>query len=364
MSEIDMKQYLADLNDKSLNLPDLDDSIITADDLPGIRFFIPSGSTLLNKALSGRPVGGGYPAGRFIEIFGEPAHGKTTLALHAVKEMQEMGGIAHIFDTECALALDRCKKIGVDTSKLVVLRDNTVEAVFEKMERIVSACTKHGKKGLIVWDSIASTTTEAEAEADYNESSYGIHARLLSKSLRKFVSHLGNSDVCLIAINQLKQNIGGYGPSDATLGGEGPKFHSSIRLHVKKKGTLAEVHEDTSLKDRNLFVGIKSDITTVKNKITSPNITVNVPIRNENGIDDKASFVDFLIMSGAIKQAGAWCSLEFKGEVIKFYASQFEEKLEKNPELKQHMYSIIDSYNIINKQFIPLETSSPEAVNK
>jgi len=311
------------------------------------EYYVPSGDIFLDKLLTGKLVGGGYPAGRLIEIFGEPSHGKTTLAMQAVIGMQNMGGEVLLFDTERAISKERCIAMGVDPNRLLLVQDSTVEDVFASMEEAIITLKKQETPALIVWDSIAGTTTKAEDDADYDKNSMGLHARALSKGFRKLTPLLADSNVVLLAINQRKTDLTNQW-NHATLGGKAAAFHSSIRLWVKRVSDFTEKIQDENGVDRENTAGIKTRVTSIKNKITSPNRSTTVFIRHKTGVDPQMSIIEFLVDHKIVTQSGAWCKLDFNGEKLSFYPSKFIEKLETVDGLKDYIDSIIDSYDLVS----------------
>lgn len=322
----------------------------------GVPYYIPSGSKFLDKLISGKVTGGGYPAGKLIEIFGDPAHGKTTLGIEALKGMQKLGGVSILFDTEASINRERCLALGIDEKELIVVKANTVESVFEKLETLMDLLIEKKKEGLVLWDSIAGTTTNVEDAADYGQMGMSIHARLMSQSLRKIVYQLEKSRVCLIVINQAKANFEDeWNP--ATLGGEAPRFHASVRLWIRKLGGMSGELLVTDEKGVGSSVGIRSSITTVKNKITSPRRKIVVNIRHKTGIDETLSILEFLKEQGIAKVAGAWTKIELPKkdgtkEEISFYQKDFLSRLETVPGLKEYVEDLIDTYDVIDNVFV------------
>lgn len=329
------------------------DACYTLSQHKGIPYYIPSGSRFLDKLISGKLVGGGYPAGKLIEIFGHPSEGKTTLGIEALKGMQKMGGISILFDTEASINRERCVAQGINDKELIIVKANTVEDVFEKLETLIELLVSKGKKGLVVWDSVAGTTTEAEEAKDYVlGGARAEHARLMSMSLRKITYRLEKSDVCLIMINQAKSNFDDpWNP--ATLGGEAPRFHSSVRLWVRRVGDLSVANENPrNPKDTTVTVGIKSEVRTVKNKITSPLRKTQVNIFHKTGVDEESSIINFLLEQGIAKQAGAWTKMKFGDQELSFYQKDFLEKMNTVPGLKDYVNNLIDKYDLIDNKFI------------
>lgn len=344
-------------------------SVQTLDDVKRIPYYVHSGSKFLDKLISGKLVNGGYPAGRIVEIYGDPSHGKTTLAVHALAAMQRMGGLAILFDTESAIDPVRTADLGVDPSKLLVAKARTVEKVFETIEKLIDSIVEKKLKALVVWDSLAATTTEKEDENEYGQAGMSIHARLLSQALRKIVSKIEDADVCLVLLNQLKVNpMDPY--SDATLGGKAPKFHASVRLHVKKRGDIKEtVETEMNVKhqrDKLKSVGIKVEVVSTKNKITSPFRDVELTLFHKTGLDDDRCILEFLetyINPDTVDKetgkghpyvtaSGAWRRIKFNDKEISFYPNQFSDKLKEVEGLRDYVNDIVDRFDLIEKRIL------------
>ena len=194
---------------------------------------IPSGSILLDEALGV----GGYPKGRIIEVYGPESSGKTTLALHAIAEAQKQGGIAAFVDAEHALDPTYAKSLGVNTDELWVSQPDTGEQALEIAESLV----RSGAVDIIVIDSVAALTPQAEIEGDMGDSHMGLQARLMSQALRKLTGTISKSGCCLVFINQIRMKIGVmFGNPETTTGGNALKFYSSVRLEVRRIETLTQ----------------------------------------------------------------------------------------------------------------------------
>lgn len=252
---------------------------------------IPSGSILLDEALGV----GGYPRGRIIEIYGPESSGKTTLALHAIAEAQKKGGIAAFIDAEHALDPVYAKNLGVNTDELWVSQPDNGEQALEICESLV----RSGAVDIIVIDSVAALTPQAEIEGDMGEAHMGLQARLMSQALRKLTGSLSKSKTILIFINQIRMKIGVmFGNPETTTGGNALKFYSSIRIEVRRIETIERGDEEA--------IGNKVRVKVVKNKVAPPFRRVELEIMFGKGISASASLIDAAVKCGIIDKKGAW----------------------------------------------------------
>lgn len=252
---------------------------------------IPSGSILLDAALGI----GGYPKGRIIEIYGPESSGKTTLALHAIAEAQKKGGIAAFIDAEHALDPAYARKLGVDIDELWVSQPDTGEQALEIAESLV----RSGAVDIIVVDSVAALTPQAEIEGDMGDSHMGLQARLMSQALRKLTGTISKSGACLVFINQIRMKIGVmFGNPETTTGGNALKFYSSLRLEVRKIETIAKNNEEA--------LGNRVRVKVVKNKVAPPFKKVELEIIFGQGISASASLLDAAVNYEIIEKSGSW----------------------------------------------------------
>jgi recombination protein RecA len=262
----------------------------TGADVVGIEV-VPSGSILLDEALGI----GGYPRGRIIEIYGPESSGKTTLALHAIAEAQKMGGIAAFIDAEHALDPQYAKNLGVNIDDLWVSQPDTGEQGLEIAENLV----RSGAVDIIVVDSVAALTPQAEIEGDMGDSHMGLQARLMSQALRKLTGIIGKSKCIIIFINQIRMKIGVmFGNPETTTGGNALKFYASIRLEVRKIETIDKGEEDA--------VGNRVRVKVVKNKVAPPFRKVELDVIFGKGISATASLLDAAVKHEFIDKKGAW----------------------------------------------------------
>ncbi len=256
-----------------------------------------SGSVALDLAL-----GGGYPKGRIIEIFGPESSGKTTVALHAIAEVQKQGGRAAFIDAEHALDPVYAKKLGVDVNELLLSQPDTGEQALE----IVDALVRSEAISIIVVDSVAALVPQAEIDGDMGEAHVGLQARLMSQALRKLSGTISKTKTTAIFINQLREKVGVmFGNPETTPGGRALKFYASIRLDVRK---------GESIKVGEKYIGSKTNIKVVKNKIAPPFKTATVEIMYGEGISKEGELVDLAAEANILEKSGAWYS--YNGEKI------------------------------------------------
>jgi recombination protein RecA len=251
---------------------------------------IPTGSIALDVALGI----GGLPRGRIVEVYGPESSGKTTVALHAIANVQRAGGIAAFIDAEHALDPDYAKALGVDTDALLVSQPDTGEQALEITDMLV----RSGALDIIVIDSVAALVPRAEIEGEMGDSHVGLQARLMSQALRKITGALSNSNTTAIFINQLREKIGVmFGSPETTSGGRALKFYSSVRLDVRRI---------ESLKDGSDVVGNRTRVKVVKNKVAAPFKQAEFDIMYGQGISREGSLIDVGVEQSIIRKAGAW----------------------------------------------------------
>ena len=259
---------------------------------------VSSGSLMLDRALGV----GGYPKGRIIEIFGPESSGKTTIALHAIAEVQKTGGRAAFIDAEHALDPVYAKKLGVDTDELLLSQPDTGEQALE----IVEALVRSEAMSIIVIDSVAALVPQAEIEGEMGDSHVGLQARLMSQALRKLGGIINKTNTICIFINQLREKVGVmFGNPETTPGGRALKFYSTVRLDVRR-GEQIKVNGDV--------LGNKTVIKVVKNKVAPPFKTAEVEIMYGEGISKIGEVIDLAASMGIVDKSGAWFS--YKGEKI------------------------------------------------
>ncbi len=275
---------------------------------------VPTGSIGLDLALGV----GGLPRGRVVEIYGPESSGKTTLALHAIAEVQRQGGIAAFIDAEHALDVTYARKVGVSLADLLVSQPDTGEQALEIAEQLV----RSGACDLVVVDSVAALVPKAEIEGEMGDPHMGVQARLMSQALRKLTAVVSRNQSIVVFINQIRMKIGVvFGNPETTTGGHALKFYASVRLDIRRIGQV---------KDGDQVVGSRTRVKVVKNKVAPPFREAEFDVRYGVGVDRHAEAIDLAADRGIVEKSGAHFALE--GERIGQGRERAVEWLRANPE--------------------------------
>ena len=262
---------------------------------------------------------GGLPRGRVVEIYGPESSGKTTLTLQVIAEMQKIGGTCAFVDAEHALDIQYAQKLGVNLQELLISQPDTGEQALE----IVDSLTRSGAVDLIVIDSVAALTPKAELEGEMGDSLPGLQARLMSQALRKLTATIKKANCMVIFINQIRMKIGVmFGSPETTTGGNALKFYASVRLDIRRIGSIKKGEE---------IIGNETRVKVVKNKVASPFKTAEFDILYGEGISRLGEVLDLGVAGHIVEKAGAWYA--FNGEKIGQGRDNSREFLKENPEL-------------------------------
>ncbi len=262
---------------------------------------------------------GGLPRGRVVEIYGPESSGKTTLTLQVVAEMQKLGGTCAFIDAEHALDIQYAQKLGVNLQELLISQPDTGEQALE----IVDALVRSGSVDLVVVDSVAALTPKAEIEGEMGDSLPGLQARLMSQALRKLTGTIKKTNTMVIFINQIRMKIGVmFGSPETTTGGNALKFYASVRLDIRRIGSIKKGEE---------VIGNETKVKVVKNKVSPPFKTAEFDILYGQGISREGEIIDMGVEAKVLEKSGSWFA--YKGEKIGQGKDNAREFLKENPEL-------------------------------
>jgi recombination protein RecA len=262
---------------------------------------------------------GGLPRGRVVEIYGPESSGKTTLTLQVVAEMQKMGGTCAFIDAEHALDVQYAQKLGVNLQDLLISQPDTGEQALE----IVDALVRSGSVDLVIVDSVAALTPKAEIEGEMGDQLPGLQARLMSQALRKLTATIKKTNTMVIFINQIRMKIGVmFGSPETTTGGNALKFYASVRLDIRRIGSIKKGEE---------VIGNETKVKVVKNKVSPPFKTAEFDILYGEGISREGEIIDMGVEAKVLEKSGAWYA--YNGEKIGQGKDNAREFLRENPDL-------------------------------
>ena len=280
---------------------------------------IPTGSVTLNLALGV----GGYPRGRVVEIYGPESSGKTTLAIHAMAEVQKQGGIAAIIDAEHAFDRFYAEKLGVDTDNLLIAQPDSGEQALEIADELIRSAAVD----LVVIDSVAALTPKAEIDGDMGDNRVGLQARLMSQALRKLTATINKTQTTCIFINQLREKIGVmFGNPETTTGGNALKFYASVRLDIRRV---------SQIKDGDEVLGNQVRVKVVKNKVAPPFKKAEFDLMFDEGISRSGEIVDLGVAKGILTKSGSWFS--YNGQKLAQGRDAVKKLLRENPDLADEL---------------------------
>jgi recombination protein RecA len=303
-----------------------------------ISDWISTGSSILDLAISNRPDGG-LPVGRMVEFTGLEGTGKSLVSAHIMANTQKKGGVAVYIDTEASVSTEFWKSIGVDVKNVVYLATETVEDIFDNIERAISYIRKNQPDKLvtIIVDSVAGATTKSELESEHGKTGYATDKSIIiSKAMRKITTMLGKQKILIIFTNQLRQNLNAmaFGDKYVVSGGKALAYHTSVRVRLNNMGKLKKGEE---------IIGNECKAVVIKNRMGPPNRQASFNIYYDSGIADYSSWLDILKKIGAIKQAGAYYKYEdeTQGGEQQFQSKDFVNMMQTNKELRDKFYQKI-----------------------
>jgi recombination protein RecA len=291
---------------------------------------------------------GGLPRGRIVEIYGPESSGKTTLTLHVVAEAQKAGGTAAFIDAEHALDPAYAKKIGVNIENLIISQPDSGEQALEIADTLV----RSGAVDVLVVDSVAALVPKAELEGEMGDSHMGLQARLMSQALRKLTASVSKSNALVIFINQIRMKIGiMFGNPETTTGGNALKFYSSVRIDIRRIG---------SIKDKETVVGNETRVKIVKNKVAPPFKTVEFDIMYNQGISREGEIIELGVKAGIVEKSGSWFS--YNSQRIGQGKENARQYLRENPKVADEIVKkIMDAAGVINERMLESAASDGDS---
>jgi recombination protein RecA len=292
---------------------------------------------------------GGLPRGRVVEIYGPESSGKTTLTLQVIAEMQKLGGTAAFIDAEHALDPQYAQKLGVKVEDLLISQPDNGEQALEIADMLVRSASVD----VVVIDSVAALTPKAEIEGEMGDSQMGLHARLMSQALRKLTANIKNSNTLVIFINQIRMKIGVmFGSPETTTGGNALKFYASVRLDIRRIGSIKKGDE---------VIGNETRVKVVKNKVAPPFREALFDILYGEGISREGEILELGVQQKIVEKAGAWYS--YQGNKIGQGKDNSRDFLRANPELAREIENKVREALGVNPVFV-LESKATEKANK
>ncbi|MEI6414193.1 MAG: recombinase RecA [Pseudomonadota bacterium] len=290
---------------------------------------------------------GGFPKGRVVEIFGPESSGKTTLALSSIAQAQKVGGTCAFVDAEHALDPGYAEKLGVNLQDLLISQPDNGEQALEVTDMLV----RSGAVDMVVIDSVAALTPKAEIEGDMGDSHVGLHARLMSQALRKLTANIKRTNCIVIFINQIRMKIGViYGSPETTTGGNALKFYASVRLDIRRKGSIKKGEE---------VIGSETKVKVVKNKVAPPFREVLFEILYGEGISRLGELVDLGVIANAIEKSGAWYS--YGGQKLGQGRDNARQFLKDNPKIAADVEAKVRASSLPVRVVDEVEDSGDEA---
>jgi recombination protein RecA len=287
---------------------------------------VPTGAISLDLAIGA----GGFPRGRIIELYGPESSGKTTLALQVARNVQQGGGVVGFIDAEHALNLELCDNIGIDRNKFVVVQPDHGEAAIDMVEKMIESNAFE----MIIVDSVAAMVPKAEIDGDVEQQFMGLHARLMSRFMRRVAGLVSRSNVMLVLVNQVRKDLGAYGTPDTTTGGRAIKFYASLRIEVRSSASK----KITRGKD---VVGIGVTATVRKNKLAPPFRVAEYDVIFGHGIDGSGSLIDACESTGVLVRSGASYAEAATGERLAIGKENLKTAVAENDELRERLTAAV-----------------------